>query len=68
MADLAKQLAMVTGRTVLDRTGLTGEFVYSFQFAALIGGFLHAPSGTDYSSRPSLFSVMDEQLGLKLES
>jgi uncharacterized protein (TIGR03435 family) len=68
MADLARALSMVAGRTVLDRTGLTGEFNYSFQFAPLNGGFLQAPPTADTSFRPSLFTVLEEQLGLKLDS
>jgi uncharacterized protein (TIGR03435 family) len=68
MADLANALSMVAGRTVLDRTGLTGEFNFAFQFAPLNSGFLQGQSSAETSSRPSLFTVLEEQLGLKLES
>jgi uncharacterized protein (TIGR03435 family) len=68
MTDLARQLSMVAGRTVLDRTGLTGDYYYAFQFAPLNAGFLQAPANPDSSLRPSLFTVLEEQLGLKLES
>ena len=68
MTDLARQLSMVAGRTVLDRTGLTGDYYYAFQFAPLNTGFLQAPANPDSSLRPSLFTVLEEQLGLKLES
>jgi uncharacterized protein (TIGR03435 family) len=64
---LANQLA----RTVVDRTGLTGNWDFEFTFTperirqqALAG---NAPADVD-ANGPSIFTAIQEQLGLKLES
>jgi uncharacterized protein (TIGR03435 family) len=57
------------GRTVLDRTGFTGNFNLSLEFApdeAIANGIGPAPSAN--LSGPSIFSALQEQLGLRLES
>jgi len=46
---------------VVDRTGLTGNWNFDLRFAADVG----APADPD---APSLFTALQEQLGLKLES
>jgi uncharacterized protein (TIGR03435 family) len=63
MADLAIQLEDATGRTVVDRTGITGEFNYDIRCAPL-----NNPIGAESLSEPSLFTALQEQLGLKLEA
>jgi uncharacterized protein (TIGR03435 family) len=60
------------GRTVVDRTGLTGVYDISLTWAGDAGqggglGTAGAASGSD-ASGPSLFTAIQEQLGLKLES
>ncbi|HEY2382682.1 MAG TPA: TIGR03435 family protein [Terriglobia bacterium] len=65
MADLAVQLQDATRRTVLDRTGISGEFNYDIQYAP-IGSQVGAE--TDGLSGPSLFTAIQEQLGLKVEA
>jgi uncharacterized protein (TIGR03435 family) len=65
MADLAIQLEDATRRTVLDRTGITGEFNYDIQYAP-VGSQVGAE--TDGLSGPSLVTAIQEQLGLKLEA
>jgi uncharacterized protein (TIGR03435 family) len=65
MADLAIQLEDATRRTVLDRTGITGEFNYDLQYAPT-GSQVGAE--TNDLSGPSLFTAIQEQLGLKLEA
>jgi uncharacterized protein (TIGR03435 family) len=57
MADLAHYLAPVLGRTVLDRTGLTGGFEFKMEWAT-----------DDDPAGPSIFTAVREQLGLRLES
>jgi len=47
-------------RPVLDRTGLTGEFNFEMKFAP-INAFSNTAS-------PSIFTALQEQLGLKLEA
>jgi uncharacterized protein (TIGR03435 family) len=60
MERLALQISTLpeAGRPVLDLTGLTGS--YDFQ--------LNLPGADSDSGAPSLFTVIQEQLGLKLES
>jgi uncharacterized protein (TIGR03435 family) len=55
LAGLVNTLANILDQPVIDKTGLTGRYTYNFK---PIGD----PSG------PSLFTVLEEQLGLKLES
>ena len=58
---LANTLSGMVGRVVFDRTALTGNFNLSLRYA---------PDGTDsaQSQDPSIFTALQEQLGLKLES
>ena len=73
MAELTRLLSQRLGHNVLDKTGLTGKYDLAMQwpppedrpgamFDAGEGGNAAAPSG------PSIFTVIQEQLGLKLES
>ncbi len=64
MRVLADSLAGEVGRAVLDRTGITGHFDAELQWtpdqaAADVGTLPNAPS---------IFTAVQEQLGLKLES
>ena len=56
---LIGNLSGETGRIVENRTGLTGLFDIDLSWA---------PDGTADTTRPSLFTALQEQLGLKLES
>jgi uncharacterized protein (TIGR03435 family) len=58
---LARMLTDLLMRPVLDRTGLTGVFDIKLDFAPL------ATTAGD-TSAPSLFTAIEEQLGLKLEA
>jgi uncharacterized protein (TIGR03435 family) len=62
MARLAGELSFV-GRKVIDRTGLDGAFDVNLQWTPDAPG---AAPGTD-SNLPSIFTALQEQLGLKLE-
>jgi uncharacterized protein (TIGR03435 family) len=62
MRDLAFLLVMLTNRPVIDRTGLTGQFNFDLDFAPLDG------DAAANSSAPSLFTAMQEQLGLRLDT
>ena len=59
-----------SGRMVFDRTGLTGNWEFELHFAAEQRG--QPPPGVDVPApdpdAPSLFTALQEQLGLKLES
>ena len=62
MASLARAiLTGWTGRIVADRTGLTGGFDLDLEFMPDSGG-VSGPGGNS----PSLFTALEEQLGLKL--
>ena len=59
-ADLLMQLlASVSGRIVVNRTGLAGPFNIDLEYS---------PDQTASDDKPSIFTAVQEQLGLKLES
>jgi uncharacterized protein (TIGR03435 family) len=74
MPELARVLSMALGRPVSDRTGYTGGFDLHLEFAAdpaLAGLPRRAASGDAPpadSAGPTIFSALQEQLGLRLES
>jgi uncharacterized protein (TIGR03435 family) len=53
---LASRLGRILGRSVIDNTGLTGTYDFSLEWAR------------NPDADPSLFTVLQEQLGLKLEN
>jgi uncharacterized protein (TIGR03435 family) len=63
--NLVEQLSRLLNRPVLDKTGLTGAFDFSLEFAPEGKG---ADAAGDLPVSPSLFTAVQEQLGLKLES
>jgi uncharacterized protein (TIGR03435 family) len=67
MQVLASFLSGILKRKVLDRTGLTGGFDVKLKWTPDLGtpGNTPAPSP---DGGPSLFTAIEEQLGLKLES
>ncbi|MGH9240723.1 MAG: TIGR03435 family protein [Vicinamibacterales bacterium] len=69
MTDLAQQLTRLTGRHVLNRTGVEGVFTYEFFFApAQWRSWKRDPAETrPHLTNPSLFMVLEEELGLRLE-
>jgi uncharacterized protein (TIGR03435 family) len=68
-AGFLSNLAPVDGRPVLDRTGLSGTFDFTFLISDTQANTL-PPDETKRAvfSWPSLFNDLQEQLGLKLES
>jgi uncharacterized protein (TIGR03435 family) len=58
---LAPFLLREVGRTVVDKTGLKGTYDFTLQFTP------QQSTATD-STAPSIFTAIQEQLGLKLES
>ncbi len=74
---LLDPLSRFTGRTILDKTNLTGKYDFDLQYTPEQGQFQAPPGGappgmpalppTDPNG-PSLFTALQEQLGLKLES
>ena len=60
-------LSRVTGRTVVNRTGLTGLFDYTLEFAPeATGASIAGDVGPGDVSVPSLTTALQEQLGLRL--
>ena len=73
IAMMASLFPIYTGRMVVDRTGLTGGYDYELRFGdreipgAGPGGGFPIPFETADPDAPSLFTALEEQLGLKLE-
>jgi bla regulator protein blaR1 len=74
--DFSEALARLVGRPVINRTGIAGTFAIYVEFALDLGtpGLVpppdapRLPASDDQSSAPSIFSAIQEQLGLKLNS
>jgi uncharacterized protein (TIGR03435 family) len=65
MANLSLMLARQLDRPVLDRTGLTGKYNFKFAWTPDTGPCSDSP---DLSNAPSIFTALEETLGLRLES
>jgi bla regulator protein blaR1 len=66
MAGLAKLLQSNLQRPVVDRTGLAGSFDFTMDFTDTVkAGDAASPSGE--ADAPSIFTAIQEQIGLKLE-
>jgi uncharacterized protein (TIGR03435 family) len=59
MKTLAINLSRLTNRTVIDKTGLSGEYDFALEWA---------PDEAVGSDMPSLFTALRQRLGLRLES
>ena len=62
MEQLARQLSATAGRPVINKTGLTGYYAYQLDWTPG-----NRPADPE-SDTPSLFTAIQEQLGLKLET
>jgi len=66
MQDLLRPLQSMTGRPVIDRTGLTGAFDFDLQWTS--GPVAPAAGPTaPADDGPSIFVALQEQLGIRLE-
>jgi uncharacterized protein (TIGR03435 family) len=69
---LARALSPMVGRIVLDKTGLTGNYSYEFTYSPeqIVGlpPLLNGEAVTVDPNTPSIFTALQEQLGLKLDS
>ncbi len=71
---LAHVLSQQLGKSVVDKTGLTGGYDYILQWTpddappGMAGGGGPHDDGAPPVSGPSLFTAVEEQLGLKIES
>jgi uncharacterized protein (TIGR03435 family) len=75
MPMLVEQLSRTLGRNVIDKTGLTGKYDVKLNWtpdesqpAAFPGGDGPRTDAATPETGPSLFTAIQEQLGLKLES
>ncbi len=75
IANLQDILSQQLGRTVVDRTGLKGNYDFELKWTPDDGssGMPKGPNGGQQaseldSSGPFIFTAIEEQLGLKLES
>jgi uncharacterized protein (TIGR03435 family) len=78
MSQMLGTLSMIVNRTVVDRTGLTGN--YDFDLSYTPDQLPQRPAGTPADqpltvngvaidpNGPSIFTALQEQLGLKLDS
>jgi uncharacterized protein (TIGR03435 family) len=62
---LTRSLSDVLGRIVIDRTGLTGRYDLTLKWTPAMTASTSTDSATD---APDIFTAIQEQLGLKLES
>jgi uncharacterized protein (TIGR03435 family) len=78
-ADLANNLMSLLDRPVIDRTGISGHYdialnwtVDDFQASRILSGIPAPGDSKEFSNStiefPDLFTALQEQLGLKLES
>src|SRR5215468_1623487 len=68
MDELAASLGNRVGRPVIDKTGLSGKFDFELSWVADLALATGAPDpGADVSG-PSIFTALQEQLGLRLDS
>jgi uncharacterized protein (TIGR03435 family) len=63
--ELARTLTQRVGRPVINRTGLAGEFQFELSWLQDMQAAAAAPAAAN--DGPSLFTALQEQLGLKLE-
>jgi uncharacterized protein (TIGR03435 family) len=62
MSAFVEDLANLLGRPVVDKTGFTSDFDVTLQWAP------DEPDNSDAAASPAIFTALQEQLGLKLES
>ena len=60
LSQLADELSQDLSEFVFDQTGLTGKYYFGFQFASI-------SRPNDAADAPSIFSAIQNQLGLRLE-
>jgi bla regulator protein blaR1 len=79
ISNLVRQLSLQFGASVVDKTGLTGKYDFDLKWTPdeMEGSMPKAPDGGQPGAEspapppttgPSLFTALEEQLGLKLEA
>jgi uncharacterized protein (TIGR03435 family) len=67
VAVLAEELSKVAGRDVVDKTGMTGRYHLTLKWTPDDATAPSSGNGATADAGPSLFTAIEEQLGLKLE-
>jgi uncharacterized protein (TIGR03435 family) len=62
MADFARNISGLAGRMVMDTTGLDGHYEFTLRYSTR-----PEPGDARPGDAPSIFTALQEQLGLKLE-
>jgi uncharacterized protein (TIGR03435 family) len=62
LAEFTKILSMQLGKKVVDKTGLTGQYDFNLHWSRAAAD----TDASDNTAGPSLFTAIQEQLGLKL--
>jgi uncharacterized protein (TIGR03435 family) len=74
LGDVARMLSLSVGRKVIDKTGMTGKYTITLKYTpdenrrSMVPPGASPPPAPADTSGPSLFTALQEQLGLKLES
>jgi uncharacterized protein (TIGR03435 family) len=68
IAILARELAQVLGRVVLNNTGISGRYDLTLQWTPDDASTTPPNGAPDPNLPPGIFTAIQEQLGLKLES
>jgi uncharacterized protein (TIGR03435 family) len=63
---LAQVLTRQAGRTINNHTGLAGTYDLTLQCEPIAAGALNTGETAASTDRPSIFTALDTQLGLKL--
>jgi uncharacterized protein (TIGR03435 family) len=63
MSTLAYELADSLGEVVVDRTGVEGVYDFQLRWAS---DDMTSPGGSDANSAPSIFTALQDTLGLTL--
>jgi uncharacterized protein (TIGR03435 family) len=61
MVRIAQSISGLAGRFTVDRTGLSGDYEFTLEYASA------RPGDTSAADEPNIFTALQEQLGLKLE-
>lgn len=68
MAQLAYKLSRLLERPVVNSTGLEGNYNFKLAWTPDLGPSVSGGESADISGAPSLFTALQEQLGLRLEA
>ena len=71
MSILVTQLSQQLGRSVIDKTGLAGQYDFELKWTPDLGQSQGGPADAGPQPDPpgpSIFTAIQEQLGLRLES